>query len=119
MYTQKIIVVLFYLFFTKPVCEEVQVQENEVKIRTVNNSDYALTRVSMFSTEFGDLKPKDSTEYKPFEFDPLSDDSLIYCIYKGIHYARYIPVPNKGAGHYTYSIDSLKNRIIYVSMRLE
>ncbi len=73
----------------------------------------------MFSTEFGDLKPRGSTEYKPFKFDPLSDDSLIYCIYDGTNYARYLPMPNKGAGHYTYSIDSLKNRIIYMSMQLE
>ncbi|MEE1963185.1 hypothetical protein V1387_10855 [Allomuricauda taeanensis] len=106
---------LFFLLFAKVGCKD-RVGQEEIKIRAVNNSGSAVTRVFMFSMDFGDLQPKDSSEYKVLEYNPLKDDSLIYLFHGGTNHARYLQMPNHGAGHYTYSIDSLKNRIVYVSL---
>ena len=115
----KVITIFFFVFFSEVGCKSKQVHQDSIEIRVVNNSDKAVTRVSMFSMGFGDLQPNESSEYKVLEYEPLSDDSLIYCIYDDTNYARYLQMPDKGAGHYTYSIDSLKNRIIYISMKLD
>lgn len=118
MYIGKTITILFFALFAKAGCED-RVDQEEIKIRAVNSSKGEVTRVSMFSMDFGDLRSKDSSEYRVLEYDPLKDDSLIYCIYEGVNYARYLPMPDQGPGRYTYSIDSLKNRIVYVSMQFD
>lgn len=119
MHIGKTITVLLFLFFAKAGCKDSVGTQEEIKIRAVNNSGDTLTGVFMFSMDFGNLKPKDSSEYKVLEYDPLKDDSLIYCMHDGTNYARYLLIPDQGAGHYTYSVDSLKNRIVYVSMHFD
>lgn len=88
-----------------------------VQIRIVNDTEEQFTHVSLFSMKFKDLMEKDTTEYKELKYDSLKHDPLIYAINKGMNYGRYVEIPEDGAGHYTYTIDSLRNRLIYVSLK--
>ncbi|MGX1930517.1 hypothetical protein [Flagellimonas sp. 2504JD4-2] len=98
-------------------CNAVQGQEKDViKIRIVNNSDKGFTNVSLFSMKFPDLQQMDTSEYKELRYDSLKHDPLIYCMNNGFNYGRYVVIPEDGPGHYTYTIDSVNNKLIYVSL---
>ncbi|PWL39160.1 hypothetical protein DKG77_13170 [Flagellimonas aquimarina] len=68
---------------------------------------------------FGDVMPNDTTEYKELDYNPLQDDPLIYCISSEENFARYLKIPDKQVKKYTYVIDSLVNRIIYISSKAD
>ncbi len=110
------IVGIFFLFLYNGNCEDVYAEQTSTKIRVVNNSEFYFTGVSLFSMNFDNLKPGDSSSYKLLKYDPLKDDSLIYCIAEGYNYGRYLKLPDKEFGNYTYQIDSVKSKILYVSL---
>ncbi|WP_133067223.1 hypothetical protein [Flagellimonas pacifica] len=89
------------------------------RIRVINNSEHSLSRVSLFSMNFEDLNPKDTSQYKEFDYDPLKDDALIYCVVNKKNMGRYLEIPNKEVLWMTYVIDSLKNDIVYVSSKID
>ena len=85
------------------------------QIRVINNSGFSLNNVTLFSMHFKDLQPKDTSAYKELKYDPLRHDPLIYCMHDGINYGRYLKIPEKEIERYTYVIDSIKNRMVYIS----
>ena len=92
-------------------------QQEVTRIRVINSTALSFTNVSMFSMQFKDLQPGDSSAFKLLRYDPLRHDPLIYCMHEGVNYGRYLQIPEKGVGKYTYVIDSIKNELIYVSSR--
>nr|WP_299067397.1 hypothetical protein [uncultured Allomuricauda sp.] len=85
------------------------------RIRVINNSNQAVTHVSLFSMKFKDLMPNDTSQYKELNYNQFQDDPLIYCVSNEKNFGRYLKVPDMHVKQYTYVIDSLSNRIIYVS----
>lgn len=94
-------------------------QDSGTQIRVINNSNLEFTHVSLFSMHFEDLQPRDTSVYKVLQFDPLKDDSLIYCMNEDKNLGRYLTIPDKDIERYTYSIDSLINGILYVSSKID
>ncbi|RTE53810.1 hypothetical protein EHW67_07695 [Arenibacter aquaticus] len=84
-------------------------------IRVINSTDVSFTNVVLFSMKFNDLRPKDTSEYKMLDYDPLKDDPLIYCSAAGTRYARYLQIPEAYDEKYSYVIDSIQDGIVYVS----
>ncbi|MCL6266245.1 hypothetical protein [Flagellimonas myxillae] len=91
-------------------------KQNDLFIRIINDTSHEFTNVSLFSMEFQDLSPQDTTKYLALKFDSLKHDPLIYCVSEGTNYGRYVKIPEGNAGYYTYTIDSLKNKMIYVNL---
>ncbi|NKI27098.1 hypothetical protein HCG49_11035 [Arenibacter sp. 6A1] len=87
----------------------------ETKIRVINRTNNNFSNVVLFSMKFPDLKPKDTSEFKILNYDPLRDDPLIYCSIGDENYARYLEIPKEGIVNFTYSIDTIQDGIIYVS----
>lgn len=101
-------------------CENTGIQKSEnTQIRIINNSNQSVTRVSLFSMTFGDLMPNDTSEYRELDYNPLQDDPLIYCVSSEKNFARYLKIPDKQVKQYTYVIDSLRNRMIFISSQVD
>nr|WP_298927267.1 hypothetical protein [uncultured Allomuricauda sp.] len=97
-------------------CTAQQIKKNvRTQIRVVNRTEISFTNISLFSMPFKDLGPTESSTYKPFRYNPLKQDGLIYCMNGEDNHARYLKIPGVRDGRITYSIDSLRNDIIYVS----
>ncbi len=94
-------------------------QVQDTQIRIVNESSLTFMNVNLFSMKFPDLYPGDTTDYKVLNYDSLEDDPLIYCTNEGVRYASYVVIPGDDVEYYTYAIDSVSNRIIYISSREE
>jgi hypothetical protein len=98
-------------------CSKAMNEQQETKIRIVNQSQYKVSNISLFSIPFEYLNPQDTSEFKILNFKELEDAPMIYGTVNGINFARYLEIaPLKR--NYTYSIDSIQfeNRIIYVSL---
>ncbi|NAY91242.1 hypothetical protein GTQ34_04855 [Muricauda sp. JGD-17] len=116
----KSVIILFMIVGTAFFCccgARLSQKKELTQIRVINSTAKDFTHVTMFSMPIGELKPGDSSEFKPLRFDPLKHDPLIYCMNENINYGRYLKIPEKGVKKYTYTIDSIKNRLIYVSSR--
>ena len=94
-------------------------QEVATQIRIINHTEHRFTNISLFSMDFGDLNPMDSTAFKDLKYDALKDDSLIYCVFEGKNLGRYVNIPEKNIPRFSYTIDSLKNGILYVSSNVD
>ncbi len=113
---------LFLFVFQNPFSdfENVAVQGcKNTRIRVINNSEHSFIRVTLFSMYFGDLMPKDTSEYRKLNYDSLKDDPLIYCVTNEKNYGRYLDIPRKDVRRFTYVIDSLRNQIVYVSSQVD
>ncbi|MEO5789232.1 MAG: hypothetical protein ACOH2D_12070 [Gelidibacter sp.] len=91
----------------------------KTKIRVINLSEEHFTNVMLFSMNFQDLKPRDTSEYQVLNFDPLKDDSLIYCSVGGVNFARYLEIPVNEVKNVSYLIDSIQNGILYITTKYE
>jgi hypothetical protein len=92
-------------------------EQQETKIRLVNQSQFMVSNISLFSIPFSNLKPQDTSEYKILNFKELEDAPMIYVTANGLNLSRYLEIaPLKR--NYTYKIDSIQldNRIIHVSL---
>lgn len=89
------------------------------KIRVINKSGYSFEQVSIFSMRMPDLNPNDTTEYIELDFDPLTDDSLIYAVSEGKNLGRYLEIPEKGVKQASYIIERVEDGILYVSYKVE
>lgn len=115
--------VLFFLVFIQAMfwdCRTQDIQKNKnVQIRVINNTEHRFTYVSLYSMPFDDLQPNDTSEYKELKYDPLRDDPLIYCMNGDTNYGRYLIIPSKNVEYFSYVIDSISNRIIWVSFQVD
>lgn len=91
----------------------------QTHIRAINNTEYNFENVSLFSTPFENLKPRDTTSYKVLKYNPSADDPLIYCTSDGVNFARYLKIPQKKVKKMAYIIDSIQNKIMYVTSYVE
>lgn len=92
------------------------IQDTKVtRIRVINATNKSFSNVVLFSIKFEDLKPNDTTAYKNLDFDPLLDDSLIYCSIGDTNFARYLDIPEENDKTFSYVIDSIQDGIMYVS----
>lgn len=87
--------------------------QESTQIRIINNTMYKFTQVSLFSMEFGDLYPNDTSDYKTLNFDRLEDNDMIYGVQDGERLGRYVMLPDSTAKYFTYSLDSVGNGILY------
>tara|TARA_R100001369_G_scaffold86579_2_gene121195 strand:+ start:2726 stop:3049 length:324 start_codon:yes stop_codon:yes gene_type:complete len=85
------------------------------KIRVINRTNESFSNVVLYSMDFEDLKPGDTSVYKILDYDPLKDDPLIYCSIGDINFARYLEIPSENIRNFSYLIDSVQNGILYVS----
>lgn len=115
----KVLVALCFIFIFCSHEGDLRLQETNTRIRVINRTDKMFTRVSMFSIPFGDLKPGDTSKYKILEFVPLKDDPMIYCEMDGDNLARYLKIPDKNSVLLSYSIDSVVDKIMYISYKEE
>ncbi|MEQ8218003.1 MAG: hypothetical protein RH981_07200 [Arenibacter sp.] len=81
-------------------------EQNETKIRVVNNSVYEIKSVSLFSVRFNNLAPSDTSAYQVLHFDESKDDPMLYCMVDINNLSLFLEIPEDGR-NYTYSIDSL------------
>ena len=81
-----------------------------------NRSDSVIHNLHLFSNSLALLAPGMESDYLIYKHSPLTDDTMIYCEINGQRYARYLELPSDKAEYFTYSIDSLQNGILYVSM---
>ena len=88
-------------------------------IRVINSTDVSFTNVVLFSMKFENLGPKDTTAYQILDYDPLKDDSLIYCTNGESDYAHYLEIPSDDVRNFSYRIDSIQDGIMYVSSEEE
>ena len=123
MFTSRITYLLLFLscFISSSAgCEgNGEVDQAMTKIRIINKSQHAYTNVSLFSMPFGDLEPLDTTSYHKLKFDPLRDDTMIYCVNDGRNMGRYVEIPEKQVKLASYVIDSISDGIIYVDYIVE
>lgn len=94
-------------------------KSKKVQIRVINNTGYNFTNVSMYSMPFDDLQPNDTSEYKELAYDSLRHDPLIYCMNGDTNYGRYLVIPKEETEYCSYVIDSISNRIIWVSLQID
>ncbi len=118
-------IVLFFTFSAFMVLPALQCggvdQDNGsvTKIRVINGSGHSFDQVSIFSMRMPDLNPNDTTEYIELDFDPLTDDSLIYAVSEGKNLGRYVEIPEKGVKRASYIIQGLNDGILYVDYQVE
>lgn len=89
--------------------------QQSTQIRIINNTPHKLTYISLFSMKFPDLDPNDTSEYKVLNYNYLKDDDMIYCMQGDKKLGRYVELPDSSATHFSYSLDSVSNDILYVS----
>src|SRR5690606_6237350 len=99
--------------------QEVRIQKIKTRIRVINRTDNVFARVYMFSMAFGDLGAGDTSQYKVLNYNSLKDDPLIYCEMEGENLARYLQIPDKNRVFFSYSIDSIVDKVLYISSRYE
>ena len=102
--------ILFSLYKIEPL-----IYQNKVCIRIFNNSKFEITKVSIFSIKFDNIKQGKKSKFKRLNFNIETDDSLLYLTAKSNNYALYV-TPEFSIGKYMYVIDSLneENRFIYL-----
>ena len=89
--------------------------QQQIEISIINNTKFTIEELNVYSQKFKSLKPKDTTTYKSFVFDGLSNNSIINLKAVNKQFILYIPPPKYAK--YTIIFDSLniKNRVIYYS----
>lgn len=119
-------IVLFFTFSAFMVLPALQCggvdQDNGgavTKIRVINGSGHSFDQVSIFSMRLPNLNPNDTTEYIELNFDPLTDDPLIYAVSEGKNLGRYLEIPEKGVKQASYIIERVEDGILYVSYKVE
>lgn len=112
---------LFFFVFVYFSCKNVSIDysDKQTYIRAINNTEYDFVNVSLFSMRFEKMKPGDTTSYKVLNYNPSVDDPLIYCTNNDVNLARYLKIPSKKVRKMSYRIDSLQNKILYVSSHVE
>ena len=113
-----VLLLIFSVFSTEPgfiISAGCASQDETTKIRVINASDRAFTNVSLFSMNFENLHPNDTSQYKELRYDPLRDDPLIYCVNDGKNLGRYLTIPDQTVRRFTYVIDSVANGLLHVS----
>ncbi len=90
------------------------------KIRVLNNSEYFLKNVSLFSMSFNDLEPKAISSYRVLKYNSLRDDPLIYTTVEGQNLALYLKIPQEMEKS-TYIVDSIdiNYKVIHVSLQID
>ncbi|MBO0592802.1 hypothetical protein I2486_15465 [Cellulophaga sp. E16_2] len=88
-----------------------------IKYRIVNNTALNFTNVSLFSENIGNVLAYDTLAYAVVSYNSLLQDPLFYGINKEVNYARYLVLPKTNNERVTFSIDSLANKIIYISTK--
>ncbi|WP_158976796.1 hypothetical protein [Cellulophaga sp. L1A9] len=107
-----VLLLLSSCFFSKPSTEI-----KKIKYRIINNTSLNFTNVSIFSNQIGTIKAYDTIGYAVTNYDSLKHDPLFYGIYDEVNYARYLLLPKTNNERVTYSIDSIANKIIYISTK--
>ncbi len=90
--------------------------QQQIEINIINNTTFTIDDLNVYSQKFKSLKPKDTTIYKSFVFDELTNNSMINLKADNKQLILYIPPPKYAK--YTIVLDSLniKNRVIYYSI---
>ena len=86
------------------------------KIVVVNNTDYHLKDVMIFSQKITDLQAGKSSKEISFVFENLVHNATLMCAYKDLNLGYFLPEPEK-AKSYVCGINdfSVKNKIMKVS----
>ncbi|AOW20094.1 hypothetical protein LPB138_05095 [Urechidicola croceus] len=89
------------------------------QVKIINNTNFSLKNINIYSTSFKSLNPKDSTDFKKFNYQEYSNNSFIQLKSRDTLFFISISPPEQNK-KITLSIDSLnfKNRIIYYSEKL-
>ena len=101
---------------SKPKNDYTEILQPTAIVKIINKSQYTLENIRLYSRDFEDLKPGDSSDCKTIEFNKEKDDATILTIVEQIRFGVYLkaPVSNKT---YTVIIDSIQldKRNIFVS----
>lgn len=93
------------------------VKRNKIFIRIVNESDFKLTKIHLFSEKFKDLVVQEKSEYKILDFDRNSDDAMIFLMANNNNFGLYLS-PESVNGKYSYIIDSLSFEKRYIYLKI-
>lgn len=114
-FAKAMIILMFSLLIFVSKTSEIKYQRKSAPlIRIINNTEHVFSNVSLFSMNFEDLQPHDTTAYRKLSLDILKDDPLIYCMEDNFNYGRYVQIPEEEGGKFSYRIDSLQNGMIHI-----
>lgn len=89
-------------------------EQVEQRFKVQNNTNHTFSEIYVFGNKIDSLAPGASSEWKIFRYNPLTDDSMIYCILGNTRYACYLNIPEKETSGFTYSIRAIQNDILFV-----
>lgn len=117
MWKSGLILWVCFLGFSKPI--ENRRGQQSITLRIINACPYTVYNVTLFSEQFANLKPGDTSNYQTLNYRPLQDDSLIYLSIEEKNYGRYVTIPKADNEKVSYVIDSIQDGILYVSHNYE
>lgn len=79
-----------------------------------NNSPSTLYDIFLFGAQIDSLTPGSQSQGHPFSYNPVTDDSMIYCYLKGVRYACYLHIPDKDLRKFSYIVEGVQNEVLYV-----
>tara|TARA_R110000868_G_scaffold193351_1_gene438217 strand:+ start:12785 stop:13141 length:357 start_codon:yes stop_codon:yes gene_type:complete len=112
----KIIIAIGAFCFLVFCANKTEIQDSQgTQIRVINATEESFSNVVLFSMKFGNLKPQDTSAYQILDYDPLIDDTMIYCSIDNDNYSRYLEIPAESVKNFSYKIDSIQDGIMYVT----
>ena len=79
-----------------------------------NNTQNSLYDIFLFGSQIDSLAPGRASQEYPFVYNPITDDSMIYCISEGVRYACYLHIPDKYLKKFSYIVESIQNDVLFV-----
>jgi hypothetical protein len=83
-----------------------------------NNTEFTFTEIYLFGNRIDSLTPGAVSEWKTYHYNPISDDSMIYCKVGTKRYACYLHIPDKDIYKFSFVIKEIKNDILLVDFAI-
>ena len=107
------IICLFILFGLMPLSGKSQVHQQQY-FTLKNHTQNTLHDILLFGIQIDSLAPGRTSQEYPFAYNPITDDSMIYCISEGVRYACYMHIPDKDLKKFSYIVESIQNEVLFV-----
>jgi hypothetical protein len=83
-----------------------------------NSTEYTFTEIYLFGNRIDSLTPRTVSEWKTYRYNPITDDSMIYCKIGTRRYACYLNIPDKDIDRFSFIIKEIKNEILVVDFAI-
>lgn len=90
-------------------------QENQTQYFSLqNNTTKTLYDIFLFGARIDSLTPGSQSQGYPFRYNPVTDDSMLYCYLGGVRYACYLHIPDKDLRKFSYIVEGVQNEVLCV-----